>query len=465
MRYKRGASVTNEDKISSYDQTKDLIKQTYDKSSEYLTSSKYNSNNLNLTYLLLKYDNNLFKTSISNLLSLINQADTNFDSNNLDNIIDSNNSYTLQIIDSDNITYSITVENFLSLLYKTPSVTNITEKNFITEDNRIIIYEGDEIKNITVKEFYDSLYETTEIINITENTYNNIDNSKLILNFEETNYNLTINTLFLILFRYNNLNISSLTSTSFDNYYISIKNGTTINNITFNNLFLLFYKYAPIDIENIDIGSFIFSLNYGTNIYNITLNKLFLLLFQKTTNIDFTTSITNISEYKIAINNSTTNYNITVNHLFKYLNSIINPSTSTITTNIESSFVNNNIILKTTPNVSFDTITITSDIRFKTNIKTIKNDDCLNKINQLEPKEFYYKSNTKKKQYGLIAQDLLKTDISHIVDETDSEHYKINYNNLFGLLIGSIKELTKEIQEVKNENIELKNLIRKTYEY
>ena len=464
MPYKRGASVTNEDKISTYDQTRNLIK-TYNKSSEYLTSSKYNSNNLNLTYLLLKYDNNLFKTSISNLLSLINQADTNFDSNNLDNIIDSNNPYTLQIIDSDNITYSITVENFLSLLYETPSVTNITEKNFITEDNRIIIYEGDEIKNITVKEFYDSLYETTEIINITENTYNNIDNSKLILNFEETNYNLTINTLFLILFRYNNLNISSLTSTSFDNYYISIKNGTTINNITFNNLFLLFYKYAPIDIENIDIGSFIFSLNYGTNIYNITLNKLFLLLFQKTTNIDFTTSITNISEYKIAINNSTTNYNITVNHLFKYLDSIINPSTSTSTTNIESSFVNNNIILKTTPNVSFDTITITSDIRFKTNIKTIKNDDCLNKIDQLEPKEFYYKSNTKKKQYGLIAQDLLETDISDIVDETDSEHYKINYNNLFGLLIGSIKELTKEIQEVKNENIELKNLIRKTYEY
>jgi len=464
MRYRRGASITNEDK-STYDQTKDLIKKTYNKSSEYLTSSEYNSNNLNLTYLLLKYDNNLFKTSISNLLSLINQSDTNFDNNNLDKIIDSNNQYTLQITDGNNITYSITVENFLSLLYETPSVTNITEKNFITEDNRIIIYEGDEIKNITVKEFYDSLYETTEIINITENTYNNIDNSKLILNFEETNYNLTINTLFLILFRYNNLNISSLTSTSFDNYYISIKNGTTINNITFNNLFLLFYKYALIDIDNIDISSFIFSLNYGTNIYNITLNKLFLLLFQKTTNIDFTTSITNISEYKIAINNSTTNYNITVNHLFKYLDSIINPSTSTSTTNIESSFVNNNIILSTKSNVSFDSITLTSDIRFKTNIKAIKNDDCLNKINQLEPKEFYYKSNTKKKQYGLIAQDLLKTDISDIVDETDSEHYKINYNNLFGLLIGSIKELTKEIQEVKNENIELKNLIRKTYEY
>ena len=243
----------------------------------------------------------------------------------------------------------------------------------------------------------------------------------------------------------------------FSNYYIPINNGITINNITFDNLFLLFYKYAPIDITNIDIGSFIFSLNYENNIYNITLNKLFLLLFQRTTNIDFTTSITNISEYKIAINNSTTNYNISVSNFSKYLESIINPPTSTITTNIESTFSSSgNIILNTKDVITATKFVVTSDKRYKSNIKTLSNNDCLDKVNQLTPKEFLYTKYKDKKHYGFIAQDILETDCDNIVDTTNKDHLKVDYNNVISLLVGSVKELTKEIQELKNENLELK---------
>ena len=110
------------------------------KSNEYLSSSEYNSSNLNVSYLLLKYDNNLFKISILNLFSLINQSDNNFDSDNLANLIDSDEPYTLQITDGDNNNYNITVKDFLSSLYETPSVTNITLKIILLQKIIELLY-------------------------------------------------------------------------------------------------------------------------------------------------------------------------------------------------------------------------------------------------------------------------------------------------------------------------------------
>ena len=105
-------------------------------------------------------------------------------------------------------------------------------------------------------------------------------------------------------------------------------------------------------------------------------------------------------------------------------------------------------------------MSLTSDKRFKTNIKNLNCKECLDKINQLEPKEFSYKTNTKKKHFGFMAQDLLETDVNNIVDTSDKEHLKVDYNNIISLLVGSVKELTNEMKELKNENIELRNLIR-----
>ena len=179
-------------------------------------------------------------------------------------------------------------------------------------------------------------------------------------------------------------------------------------------------------------------------------------MFQKTSNITYDTSL-NINNYKLAINNSTTNYNITVTSFFEYLESKINPANDT---NIESSFSSGNIILNTKSNLSAQSITITSDERYKTKIKKLNDKDCLDKINQVEPKEYCYKKNTEKKHFGFMAQDLLETDIDNIVDTKDEKHLKVDYNNIISLLVGSVKELTNEIKDLKTENIELKNLIR-----
>ena len=115
-------NTVNNNLFTSDEQKKEIIKKAYDESNEYLSSSEYNSSNLNVSYLLLKYDNNLFKISILNLFSLINQSDNNFDSDNLANLIDSDEPYTLQITDGDNNNYNITVKDFLSSLYETPSL-------------------------------------------------------------------------------------------------------------------------------------------------------------------------------------------------------------------------------------------------------------------------------------------------------------------------------------------------------
>lgn len=89
----------------------------------------------------------------------------------------------------------------------------------------------------------------------------------------------------------------------------------------------------------------------------------------------------------------------------------------------------------------------TSDGRLKENITPIK--DGLQKINQLNPVEFIWKSNGKT-DYGVIAQEIeeLYPDfVSHNI-----EGYKVvKYNPLVALLIKSIQELHKEVQELKNK--------------
>lgn len=84
-----------------------------------------------------------------------------------------------------------------------------------------------------------------------------------------------------------------------------------------------------------------------------------------------------------------------------------------------------------------------SDMALKTNIKKI--DNSLDIIKSLNGVGFNW-NDTGEKSYGVIAQDVEKV----IPEAIGGDHYKtVNYNAIVPFLIESIKELTREIAELK----------------
>ena len=84
-----------------------------------------------------------------------------------------------------------------------------------------------------------------------------------------------------------------------------------------------------------------------------------------------------------------------------------------------------------------------SDINLKKNIEIIENP--LDKINKLRGVYFNYINNDERRQIGMIAQEVEKI-IPEIVYMTNENTKAIAYNNLFGLLIEGIKELSNIIK-------------------
>jgi hypothetical protein len=91
-------------------------------------------------------------------------------------------------------------------------------------------------------------------------------------------------------------------------------------------------------------------------------------------------------------------------------------------------------------------VTAFSDERLKKNIKTLKN--SLEKVNDLRGVEFE-RIDTGEKKIGLIAQE-----VEEIVPEVvkQGEEYKsISYGNLVALLVEAVKELTNEVNSLKQQ--------------
>lgn len=88
-----------------------------------------------------------------------------------------------------------------------------------------------------------------------------------------------------------------------------------------------------------------------------------------------------------------------------------------------------------------------SDIRLKDNVKTIEN--ALSKVNQIRPIEFNWKSNGKQ-DFGVIAQQIEEL-YPDLVTENLEGYKVVKYNPLIALLLKSIQELHKEVQELKNK--------------
>ena len=105
--------------------------------------------------------------------------------------------------------------------------------------------------------------------------------------------------------------------------------------------------------------------------------------------------------------------------------------------------------LSGTPNITAGIITCTdlnstSDLNLKENIKTVEN--SLNTLTQLRGVSFDWKE-TGRGSYGVIAQELEEV-LPELVNT--GEVKSVNYNGIIGVLIEAVKELKKEIEELKS---------------
>jgi hypothetical protein len=94
----------------------------------------------------------------------------------------------------------------------------------------------------------------------------------------------------------------------------------------------------------------------------------------------------------------------------------------------------------------------TSDERLKTNITPIE--DALNKVSQVQGIEFDWipkegVHGNEGHDVGVLAQELEKV-LPEVVTERDNGYKAVKYEKIIPLLVEAIKELQKEVQELKN---------------
>ena len=96
----------------------------------------------------------------------------------------------------------------------------------------------------------------------------------------------------------------------------------------------------------------------------------------------------------------------------------------------------------------------TSDETLKENIKEC--DLGIDFINSLKPKSYNLKDPREdndaygKKRYGLIAQDLLQTELKDSVFGEKDGEYGLSYNDLMAPMIKAIQELEARVKELEN---------------
>jgi len=106
-----------------------------------------------------------------------------------------------------------------------------------------------------------------------------------------------------------------------------------------------------------------------------------------------------------------------------------------------------------------------SDKRLKKNIKPLRN--SLDVINKLKPVSFNWNKKSKElnpnkddnKQYGLIAQDVEKV-IPSLVHTIYNEYKSVDYQQLISILVSSVQEQQREIDELKQTINEIKNKMK-----
>ena len=98
-----------------------------------------------------------------------------------------------------------------------------------------------------------------------------------------------------------------------------------------------------------------------------------------------------------------------------------------------------------------------SDINLKTDIQHIN-------ISTYIPEVVQFKwLDTSQLSYGFIAQELEEHGLSYLMDKDDDDHWRVNYSAVLSLVVGDLQHKVKthqcEIQDLKSENLQLKNTI------
>jgi trimeric autotransporter adhesin len=141
-------------------------------------------------------------------------------------------------------------------------------------------------------------------------------------------------------------------------------------------------------------------------------------------------------------------------NVFLGLNSGRAASPFEVTTQSNRMVLGNNNITNAYVKVAW---TVTSDCRDKMNIASVPHGLCF--VNQLNPVLFQFKKSREEeiphgnKRYGFLAQDILSLEGENpvIIDNEQPDTLKYNGEALVPVLVNAIKELTAEINLLKNK--------------
>ena len=110
-----------------------------------------------------------------------------------------------------------------------------------------------------------------------------------------------------------------------------------------------------------------------------------------------------------------------------------------------ATFADENIILRSSGNITCRDVNSKSDRRFKTDIQPVS--DALTSLKKLNGVKFKW-TDTDDKSMGVIAQDVEEV-FPELVSEKE-EFKSVNYNGLVGVLIEAVKELSARVEELEN---------------
>jgi hypothetical protein len=146
--------------------------------------------------------------------------------------------------------------------------------------------------------------------------------------------------------------------------------------------------------------------------------------------------------------------NLAIQNIFQIQDDTISSNTVYPALLLETTGVPNRVYVSSTKlsyNVETGQISATnfnslSDINKKNNIITLEN--ALNSVMNLRGVSFTWKD-THEKAIGVIAQEI-ETVVPEVVSTNEKGEKSVSYGNIVGLLIQAIKEMKKEIDDLKN---------------
>jgi len=380
----------------------------------------YNNGNLKINNLEVNDLTIIGNVNYSNIISELNDS---ISLQLFDQLIHKNNNFYLRTYQDDETLLNYTIylnsrdnnqDNDQSQS-SGPTGPSVVIDNYHNHENTLvlrtvnyssnfIIFHNSNIQNSIGFEKDKFIVKNNEkiIFEISENTDINVNNDLIVGNF----------------IIHNNGIIENLNSNNIITHFIN----KIINSSDYNKDDLIIFEKKYNNIEKNQIAR-ISDIKYGSN---ITLDFNNLVNLRDSTDVSFYNNNNNI------INDTVFNISEIIDYTHKF----------------EKIFdINKDKIITYKFLHTLGGTAVGSDRRIKTDIINIEN--SLEKINKLQG-VLYTNKFTKNRHAGLIAQDVKKI-IPEVVVEDDENILGIEYGNMIGFIVESIKELTFEIKNMKSK--------------